>query len=169
MNRSRLQRILSGWAAVLVLTPLCATPALAGDLTLHALDYLDTQGLSVLAYQNTFHPVFRDQKMGGVEIILHGERIATGGEVRLQATPEQWDPVPLFTARKHGPLANQLVAYSGYPDLHLSYRIEVTAEGEGFRVAVTSRPAAGGGAARKGGLQPRIPAHGLFWQELQRG
>jgi endoglucanase len=123
-------------AAVLLLTLFGGRPLMAAGLTLNALDYLDAQGLSVLAYQNTFHPVFRDQKMGGVEIILHGERIATGGEVRLQATPEQWDPVPLFTARKHGPQADQLIAYSGYPDLSLSYRIEVTAEGEGFRVAI---------------------------------
>ncbi len=123
-------------AVVLLLTLFCVGPLTAADLKLNALDYLDTQGLSILLYQNTFHPVFRDQKMGGVEIILHGERIATGGEVRLQATPEQWDPVPLFTARKHGPQANQLIAYTGYPDLSLSYRIEVTAEGEGFRVAV---------------------------------
>ena len=99
MNQTKSQGIVRQRAAGLLLTLLCVAPVLAGDLTLHALDYLDTQGLSVLAYQNTFHPVFRDQKMGGVEIILHGERIATGGEVRLQATPEQWDPVPLFTAR----------------------------------------------------------------------
>lgn len=123
-------------AAVLLLTLCCARSLMAADLKLNALDYLDTQGLSVLAYQNTFHPVFRDQKLGGVEIILHGERIATGGEVRLQPTPEQWDTVPLFTARKHGSEANQLIAYSGYPDLSLSYRIEVTAEAEGFRVTV---------------------------------
>jgi endoglucanase len=123
-------------AAVLLLSLFCGRSLMAGDLKLNALDYLDTQGLSVLVYQNTFHPVFRDQKMGGVEIILHGERIATGGEVRLQPTPEQWDPVPLFAARQHGPQANQLIAYSGYPDLSLSYRIEVTAEGAGFRVAV---------------------------------
>ncbi len=123
-------------AAILLLTLACGRHLLAADLKLNALDYLDTQGLSVLVHQNSFHPVFRDQKMGGVEIILHGERIATGGEVRLQPTPEQWDAVPLFTARKHGPQANQLLAYSGYPDLSLSYRIEVTAEAEGFRVAV---------------------------------
>jgi endoglucanase len=123
-------------AAFLLLVLPCGPAPQAADLSLNGLDYLDTQGLSVLVYQNTFHPVFRDQKMGGVEIILHGERIATGGEIRLQPTPEQWDPVPLFAARTHGPLANQLIAASGYPDLNLSYRLEVTAEGEGFRVAV---------------------------------
>jgi hypothetical protein len=110
--------------------------ASSADLHLNQLDYFETQGLSVLAYQNTFHAVFRDQKMGGIEIILHGERIATDGEVRLQPTPEQWDAVPTFTRRKHGEAPDQLIAYSGYPDLSLSYRIEVTAEGQGFRVAV---------------------------------
>src|ERR1700730_18280837 len=108
----------------------------AADLHLNELDYFEAQGLSVLAYQNTFHEVFRDQKLGGVEIILHGERIATDGEVRLLPTPEQWDPVPKFTARRHGASPDQLIAYSGYPDLALSYRLELTAEGQGIRVAV---------------------------------
>jgi endoglucanase len=124
-------RVLSAACCVLV----CGA-ASGADLHLNPLDYFETQGLSVLAYQNTFHPVFRDQKLGGIEIILHGERIATDGEVRLQPTPEQWDSVPTFTSRKHGPQADQLIAFSGYPDLGLSYRIEVTSEGQGFRVAV---------------------------------
>src|SRR3984893_10071744 len=108
----------------------------AAELHLNELDYFEAQGLSVLAYQNTFHEVFRDQKLGGVEIILHGERIATDGEVRLLPPPEQWDPVPRFTARKHGAVPDQLIAYSGYPELSLSYRLELTAEGQGIRVAV---------------------------------
>jgi len=109
---------------------------LAADLHLNNLDYFESQGLSVLAYQNLFHDVFRDQKLGGIEIIQHGERIATDGEVRLLPTPEQWDAVPKFTGRKRGAVPDQLIALSGYPDLDLAYRIEVTAEGEGFRIAV---------------------------------
>src|SRR5271165_6460073 len=108
----------------------------AADLQLNDLDYLDAQGVSVFVYQNQFHDVFRDQKLGGVEMILHGERIATDGEVRLLAAPEQWDSVPKFTARKHGAAADSVVAYSGYPDQGLSYRIEVGAEAQGFRIAV---------------------------------
>jgi endoglucanase len=119
-----------------LLLALASLPCAAADLHLNALDYFEMQGLSVLAYQNTFHPVFRDQKLGGIEIIQHGERIATDGEVRLMPTPEQWDPVPTFTGRKRGPVPDQLIAASGYPDLGLSYRIEMTAEGQGFRVAV---------------------------------
>ena len=122
---------------IVALVLLLATrPLLAAGLHLNDQDCFETQGLSILAYQNTFHEVFRDQKMGGVEIILHGERIATGGEVRLVPTPEQWDVVPTFAARKRGSAPDQLFAYSGYPQLALSYRIELTAEGEGLRVAV---------------------------------
>ena len=111
-------------------------PCAADGLHLNALDYFQMQGLSVLAYQNTFHPVFRDQKLGGIEIIQHGERIATDGEVRLEPTPEQWDPVPALKERRRGSQPDQLIAFSGYPDCSLSYRLEITAEGEGFRVAV---------------------------------
>ena len=93
-----------------VLVPLCGHAVLAAELHLNDRDYFETQGLSVLAYPNSFHPVFRDQKLGGIELILHGERIATDGEVRLTATPEQWDPVPTFTARKHGAAPDQLIA-----------------------------------------------------------
>jgi len=122
---------------LVVLIGVLAAPACWGaGLEVNALDYFEMQGLNVLAYQNTFHPVFRDQKLGGIEIILHGERIATGGEVRLEPTPEQWDSVPTFTSRKHGDAPGQLIAFSGYPDLKLSYRLELTAEGEGLRIAV---------------------------------
>jgi endoglucanase len=120
----------------ILITVLSAVPSLAADLHLNEQDYFETQGLSILAYQNTFHEVFRDQKLGGVEIILHGERIATDGEVRLLPTPEQWDAVPRFTGRKRGAAADQLIAYCGYPDLSLTYRLELTAEGQGLRVAV---------------------------------
>ena len=88
--------------AFLALAAFCSGNLPAADLHLNDLDYFESQGLSVLAYQNLFHEVFRDQKLGGIEIILHGERIATDGEVRLLPTPEQWDPVPRFTGRKHG-------------------------------------------------------------------
>jgi endoglucanase len=111
-------------------------PAQAGDLHLSNLDDFETQGLSVITYQNLFHPVFRDQKLGGIEIIQHGERIATDGEVRLEPTPEQWDPVPTLSGRKRGATPEQIICSSGYPDFGLSYRLEITAEGEGFRVAV---------------------------------
>src|SRR5215471_18801354 len=106
----------------------------ATELNVNDMEYLDTQGLSVLVYQNAFHPVFKDQKLSAIEIILHDDRIATDGYVRLMPTPEQWDPVPHFKYRKR--TGNGLTAFCDYPDYNLSYRLEVQPEAGGFRIAV---------------------------------
>jgi endoglucanase len=111
-------------------------PLSAADLRLNEQDYFEAQGLSVLLFHNAYHGVFGDEKMSGVEIILHGERIATNGDVRLSPTPEQWDPIPRFQDRKRSPSGNQLTASLSYPDRGLSYHIEVAPEPNGFRVAV---------------------------------
>ena len=105
-------------------------------LTITPAQTLETQGLTVMVDQNQFSPIFFDEKNAGIQIVLHGERIATDGAVRLNPTPEQWDPVPGFISRKRGTDANQVVVRSTYKDVDLGYRVTVTAEGEGFRVAV---------------------------------
>ena len=113
---------------------LLSTSLRAAQLHVNEKDYLETQGVSVLVYQNAFHPVFKDQKLSAIEIILHDDRIATDGDVRLMPTPEQWDPVPHFKERKR--TGNGLTAYCDYPEQKLSYRLEVQPEGDGFRVGV---------------------------------
>jgi len=113
-----------------------AAHAGAPRLTLSPNDTLEMQGLSVIVHQNLFHPVFYDEKNAGIQLILHGDRIATDGEVRLNPTPEQWDPVPAFVSRVRGPKPSQLIVTSTYKEVGLKYRIEVTAEGQGFRIAV---------------------------------
>ncbi|WP_443750126.1 glycoside hydrolase family 9 protein [Asticcacaulis solisilvae] len=99
-------------------------------------DTLEMQGLSVIVEQNHFSPIFFDEKNSGIQVVLHGDRIATDGEVRLNPTPEQWDPVPGFVSRVHGATPGQLVVTSTYDAVGLKYKVEVTPEGQGFRVVV---------------------------------
>src|SRR3974390_77098 len=106
------------------------------DLHLTQHDVLETHGLSVLLFHNPYHKVFGDQKMNGMEIILHGQRIATSGDVRLSPTPEQWDPIPDFKERKHGAMLDEVTAFCAYDDAGFTYRIDVRPEAGGFRVAV---------------------------------
>src|SRR5262249_48969528 len=73
-------------------------------------DYLDTQGFSVFLYDSTYHPVFVDQKNTAMEMILHGQRIATNGDVRLVPTPEQWDLVATLKGRHADKANNRLTA-----------------------------------------------------------
>src|ERR1700722_17868235 len=73
-------------------------------------NYLDTQGFSVFLYDSTYHPVFVDQKNTAMEMILHGQRIATNGDVRLMPTPEQWDLVATLKGRQADKVNNRLTA-----------------------------------------------------------
>ncbi len=96
---------------------------------------LETHGLSVLLFQNKYHPVFGDQKMSGIEMILQDRRIATNGDVRLSATPEQWDAIPVFKERKRG-TDGGLTALCTYAKQGLTYHLDLQPEPGGFRVAV---------------------------------
>ena len=126
-------KIWTGLFAAAGLT-VAAYAADAPKLTISPNETLEMQGLSVIVEQMQFHPVFRDEKNAGIQVVLHGDRIATDGEVRLGPTPEQWDPVPTFVKRERGP--GQLIVTSGFPDVSLSYRLVITPEGQGFRIAV---------------------------------
>lgn len=132
----RLEQTAAGLTRSLTLGLVCASSLYGAEIRLNERDYFEAQGLGVLLYHNAFHGVFSDQKLSGLEIILHGERIATNGDVRLLPTPEQWDPIPRFKERKRDPSNQRLNAFCEYPDHDLQYRIEVVAEGDGLRVSV---------------------------------
>jgi len=108
----------------------------APDLHLTPQQALETHGLTVLLFHNSYHHVFGDQKMSGLEIILHEQRIATNGDVRLSATPAQWDPIPDSCTRNRGNAPDEIIAACEYHDRGLEYHVDVRPEPGGFRVAV---------------------------------
>ena len=99
-------------------------------------NYLDTQGFSVFLYDSTYHPVFVDQKNTAMEMILHGQRIATNGDVRLMPTPEQWDLVATLKGRHADKENNRLTADLAFPTFDLSYTLTVEAEPGGVKVSI---------------------------------
>jgi hypothetical protein len=110
----------------------------AADLGLRVNDkaYLDTRGFSVFLYDSTYHPVFVDQKNTAMEMILHGQRIATNGDVRLMPTPEQWDLVATLKGRRADAAHDRLTADLAFPTFDFSYTLEVAAEPGGVKVSV---------------------------------
>jgi len=108
----------------------------AGDLTMKVTPsgYLDAQGFSVILYHSVFDRTFVDQKNTAMEMILHGHRIATNGDIRLVPTPEQWDLVAQLKERKAE--GGKLTAQLSFPDFQLDYRLEVAPEPGGVRVSV---------------------------------
>jgi len=121
---------------LLILT--CTSSVFAADLTVRVNDkgYLDTRGFSVFLYDSTYHPVFVDQKNTAMEMILHGQRIATNGDVRLMPTPEQWDLVATLKGRGADAANNRLTARLAFPTFDFSYTLEVAAEPGGVKVSV---------------------------------
>ncbi len=117
-----------------------ALPAVAADATLALkvadAGYLDARGVSIDLYDTGFSPMFFDQKDSGMQIVLHGHRIATNGSLRLEPTPEQWDAIPTIQSHRADKQHNQLVADLAYPQYHLSYHVTVAAEPGGVRVSV---------------------------------
>jgi len=134
----------------------------AADFTMKVTDngYLDTQGFSVILYQSTFHPIFVDQKNTAMEMILRGQRIATNGDARLVATPEQWDLVAQLKGRHADKQNNRLDAQLSFPSYQMDYRLEVSAEPGGARVSVNlGRPVPGHWRAGRDSTWSSSPPH----------
>src|SRR3984885_6014336 len=127
--------------SLLVLTSLALTSGTSlfgAEFTMRVNDknYLDTQGFSVFLYDSTYHPVFVDQKNTAMEMILHGQRIATNGDVRLMPTPEQWDLVATLKNRSADKANGRLTAELAFPTFDFSYTLEVAAEPGGVKVSI---------------------------------
>ncbi len=97
---------------------------------------LDTRGFSVVLYQNTYHPIFVDEKNAAMQMILHGQRIATNGDIRLVPTPEQWDLVAKLKDQEADKAHDRLTAHLSFPTYAMDYTLEVAAEPGGVRVSV---------------------------------
>ena len=74
-----------------VLALLCSSSTLhAQDFKLTSSGYFKNQGVDVMAFDD----IYPEGHQGGVCIIMNGHRVATNGDIRLEATPGQWQPVP---------------------------------------------------------------------------
>ena len=117
------------------------------QLKLNGLEYLEMQGLNVMLA----HDFYPEGHQGGVSIIQNGLRVATNGDLRLEPTPGQWQPIPKVGERqvdiekeeiwvdmsypdssKHRKGFNPLY----YPDLHFKYSLKVRPEGRAFKIIV---------------------------------
>ncbi len=134
----RISRTLTQSFAVLLVCISVSLPALCADLQMKVNDkgYLDARGFSVVLYESKYHPVFVDQKNAAMEMILHGQRIATNGDVRLMPTPEQWDLVATLKGTHADKANNRLTADLAFPSFDLSYTLNVEAEPGGVKVTI---------------------------------
>ena len=110
-------------------------------LVLNDSNYFETRGLNILVFSNWYDGLFDDAKISGVEIIHHGVRTATNGDVRLNPTPGQWDPIPEFVERKVDRENQCIEAILKYSKYNFQYTIRGEARDSGFYLSVyTDQP-----------------------------
>ena len=108
--------------------------------------YFRNQGVDVMAFDD----IYPEGHQSGVSIIMHGNRLATNGDIRFEQTPGQWQPVPKQRSRKPNPGGNTIVTSLSFPDTtrHLTgfnpmiypdfaFNYTVTVKGEGGSIVVT--------------------------------
>ncbi|HLF32896.1 MAG TPA: glycoside hydrolase family 9 protein [Cyclobacteriaceae bacterium] len=116
-------------------------------LKVNELEYLEMPGLNVMLA----HDFYPEGHQGGVGIIQNGLRVATNGDIRLEPTPGQWQPVPKVGERVVD-LEKQEISVRmeypdpeknrkgfnpvEYPDLNFSYTLKVRPEGKSFHIIV---------------------------------
>ncbi len=93
-------------------------------LRLDRSDYFEAPGVNWLVFSNVNEGLFADAKISGVELIQQGVRTATNGDVRLAATPGQWDPAAAFVSRRVDKAAGVIEAVMKYPDFTYTVRAE---------------------------------------------
>ena len=135
-------------ALVVALLALSLPAAAKGRLTINEQDYFEKPGLNV----TVFSDIYPDGHQTGVSIIQHGVRVAANGDLRLEASPGQWSPVPKGIEQqvnRETQTISQTLAYPDetkhqkgfnpieYPDLQFSYQVNVQAlKGNSFKVTV---------------------------------
>ena len=128
--------------AVLALTILTTS---AQTFQLNSDGYFNAGGTDVMAFSD-FYP---EGHQGGVCVIMNGHRIATNGDIRLEATPGQWQPVPKQLSRKaeNGRIVTTLCYPDSsrhmtgfnpmvYPEWNVTYTVTVEPQENGIAVSV---------------------------------
>ena len=116
-------------------------------LHINALDYLEMPGLNVMLA----HDFYPESHQGGVGVIQNGLRVATNGDLRLEPTPGQWQPVPKVGNRMVDRAKEEISVRMEYPDpekdrkgfnailytdLHFSYVVKIKPDDRSFRIIV---------------------------------
>ena len=110
--------------------------ARADSLVLNDKEYFSKRGLDVLVFNNVYDGLFSDAKIAGIELIHHGVRTATNGDVRLSPTPEQWDPTPAVKERSVDRPTGAIHVRLHYPQHQFEYSIHARPSESGIALQV---------------------------------
>ena len=121
---------------LLALPVLVSQRASAQSMQLNDLGYFEARGTNVLVYNNIYNGSFYDEKFAGLEIIQRGERLATGGGIRLMNTPEQWDIFGVVSPRRIDRKESSVEVDLNYEDYGFVPRFKVLPKDKGVVIQI---------------------------------
>jgi endoglucanase len=119
----------------------------AQEFKLTPSEYFQNRGVDMMVYDD----IYPEGHQGGLSLIMHGNRVATNGDIRLEPTPGQWQPVPVQRKRVVDHSSNTITVHLSYPDssrhltgfnpmiypdLVFNYTVKVKSEGKSIIVSV---------------------------------
>ncbi len=136
-KRDPLKRIIPFTVILLITGSFILTSNVFGQkLQINDLGYFEAPGVNVLVFSSEYNGMFFDEKTAGIELIHHGVRTSTGGAIRLQNTPEQWDLIPVLADRKIDRKTNTIDLVLRYKEFDFDSRVQVTAMDQGVSISV---------------------------------
>jgi len=115
---------------------LCKLNSVAQQLQINDSGYFEKRGVNILVFNYEYSGMFFDEKTSGIELIHHGVRTATGGAIRLQNTPEQWDLIPKMISRKVDRHNNSIEVELRYEKFDFNAKLVVAAKDSGVEISV---------------------------------
>lgn len=134
-SNSFLKKILLATSLLLFATVISIT-TYAQKLQINDSGYFEKPGVNVLVFNYGYSGMFFDEKTSAIELIHHGVRTATGGAVRLQNTPEQWDLIPIMINRKVDKAKSSIEVELRYEKFDFNAKVVVTAKDNGVEINV---------------------------------
>lgn len=94
-------------------------------------------GVDLMIYNDSYNSGgFFDEKVNGIEMIQHNVRTVTGGAIRLNPTPEQWDLTPVVKERVVNVQEQTVTLTLYYKEYDFTSKLKVTSKGYGCLITV---------------------------------
>lgn len=119
-----MMRIYCTILAIILLVDFIYAQNNVNEIEFNEAGYFESRGLNVFAFNNYYNGLFGDKIISGIEIIHHGVRTVTNGDVRLDPTPAQWNLIPKYIEKKNYRINNISEAYLSYPEYNFDHIIK---------------------------------------------
>jgi endoglucanase len=94
-------------------------------------------GVDLMIYNDSYNSGgFFDEKVNGIEMIQHNVRTVTGGAIRLNPTPEQWDLTPVVKDRTVNVKEQSVTLTLFYREYDFTSKLKVESKGNGCLISV---------------------------------